>query len=553
MTARTGPEGQVPDGAGAGAEMSSGTGAKGQPLLLAVRSLCVDRPDGTPLLVDVELELRAGEVVALFGASGAGKSTLTTALHEPESLRARGFGVRSGPGVVVTGVGIVPQRGALFDHLSAADNIALALRNAEPPLPADEPAVRSWIARVDLPAAWAARGHAVAHVSGGEAQRLAVARTLAGGRKILLLDEPSVGLDPHRVALLAATLREQIAAGGAAALVVTHDLGFAAALADRFLYMDPVSKRPVLLPVPAAGQPGEVAAVEQALALAVRERLSRETAHAHAPASPGWGARLRAVMAEWLAPFATGARVLAAIPAALRRPRDFLEVARVTLGQALWRPAPFFAIVSLLVGCTLLYIFHRALGGGGLPVRADRVFSLIGSMHVLALAPPLSAILFAATSGSAIAAWLGGMSLTRQTAALRGLGIAEPRYLWLPAWLVLALSYVLLASLFTAGMVAGGVLYLQMYAPEAGDAWALVTADLVDPPAERAVFRARAIVLIGIYALGIASDAVAKGAREKASAESVTAAMVRSVMACTLWVVAVELVSLLVVYGARGG
>ena len=108
---------------------------------------------------------------------------------------------------------------------------------------------------------------------------------------------------------------------------------------------------------------------------------------------------------------------------------------------------------------------------------------------------------------------------------------------------------------FAADGLALGVrdAFLKHSAPEAGDAWALVTADLVDPPAERSVFRARAVVLIVIYALGIASDAVAKGAREKASAESVTAAMVRSVMACTLWVVVVELVSLLVVYGARGG
>ena len=261
---------------------------------------------------------------------------------------------------------------------------------------------------------------------------------------------------------------------------------------------------------------------------------------------------LRAAAREWAAPFAVAAQVLAAIPAALRRPRDLAEVTRVALSQALWRPAPFFVIVSLLVGCTLLYIFHRALGGGGLPVRPDRVFSLIGSMHVLALAPPLSAILFAATSASAITAWLGGMSLTRQTMALRGLGIREDRYLWLPAWLVLAGAYVVLAGVFTVGMIAGGVAYLRLRVPAAGDAFALVTADIFDPPAERSVFRARALVLVLIYAVGIASDAVAKGAREKTSAESVTAAMVRSVMACTLWVVAIELVSLVVVYGARG-
>jgi ABC-type nitrate/sulfonate/bicarbonate transport system ATPase subunit/ABC-type transporter Mla maintaining outer membrane lipid asymmetry permease subunit MlaE len=527
---------------------AGGADERARALLLAVRGLCVDRPDGSPLLADVTLELRAREVVAVFGASGAGKSTLTTALHEPDSLRARGFAVRTAEVVRAGAVGIVPQRGALFDHLSAADNIALALRNAEPPAPATGDAVREWFKKVDLPAAWSAPGHAVAHVSGGEAQRLAVARTLAGGRRVLLLDEPSVGLDPHRVALLAATLRGQIDGGEAAALVVTHDLGFAAAFADRFLYMDPQARGLVELAV----TPGRGEATERALAAAVRERLASERRTDAGAARPGLAARLRGLAAEWAAPFAAGARVLAALPAALRRPRDLVEVLRVTLMQALVRPGPFFVIVSLLIGATLLYIFHRALGGGGLPVRPDRVFSLIGSMHVLALAPPLSAILFAATSGSAITAWLGGMSLTRQTAALRGLGIAEARYLWLPAWLGLALAYVMLAAVFTAGMIAGGVAYLQLRVPQAGDAWALVTADLLDPTAERAVFRTRAAVLVLIYAVGVASDAVAKGGRDKPSAESVTAAMVRSVMACTLWVVAVELVSLMVVYGARG-
>src|SRR5690606_6071151 len=99
---------------------------------------------------------------------------------------------------------------------------------AERPTAATPAAITRWIAALDLPPRWAEAGPALAHVSGGEAQRLAVARTLAGGRQILLLDEPSVGLDPLRVDRLADALREQIAGQGAAALAITHDLEFAA-------------------------------------------------------------------------------------------------------------------------------------------------------------------------------------------------------------------------------------------------------------------------------------------------------------------------------------
>lgn len=533
---------------------AEGTGPSGHGLgdrreLLRVAGLTIARPDGSPLVEGLELTLRAGETAAVFGASGAGKSTLMAAIVEPDLLRARGFAVTAATFRAAGPVGIVPQRGALLDHLGAADNIALALRNAEPPQPASRAEIEKWIAALDLPARWAERGQAVAHVSGGEAQRLAVARTLAGGRAILLLDEPSVGLDPLRVDRLAAALRQQIERQGAAALAITHDLEFAAGFADRFLYLDPAARRLVELPVRRGDTP---AATVVALGAALRERLAQETPHPGGARRRSWGQFSRDVLADRLAPFATLARALAAAPAASRRPRDFAEVARVTLSQGLLRPAAFIAIVSLLVGFTLLYIFHRALSGGGVPVRPDKIFTLIGSMHVLALAAPLSGILFSATSGSAVTAWLGGMSLTRQTAALRGLGIAEARYLWLPAVLGLSLAYLLLAGLFALGMVLGGVIYLKVQVPGVVDPWAVVTADLVDPPAERAPFRVRALVLAVLYAGGIAADAVAKGAREKPSSDAVTAAMVRSVMACTLWIVALELLSLVVLYGGLG-
>lgn len=547
-------------------------------LLLEARGLEIDRPDGAPLLREVELELREGEIIALLGGSGAGKSTLVTALHQREVLEAAGFAVRAQVLERHAGVGLVPQRGALFDHLDVAGNLALAMRNAYPPRQVSAGALQDSLASVDLPTTWAgAESRPVGRLSGGEAQRLAVARTLAGGRRILFLDEPSVGLDPLRVEALADLLRGEIIERKAAALVITHELEFAAGFADRFLFMDRATQRIVELDPLIDVAPDQRRAAREALRSASRPReLRRQVAAAigdqmltrlaaerlpdAGDRRPGLLARLgsgvldslRSVAGAALGGVEVGPRVALQAPRAAVSPRDFFEVFRPVLTQSLWRPAAFFSIVSLLIGFTLLYILHRSIGGGELPIRPERVFSLIGSMHVIALAPPLSGILFSATSANAIVAWLGGMSLTRQTTALEALGISKVRYLWVPAWLGLVLAYLLMAALFTLGMLVGGVLYLEQQVPELGGgrafAWELLTADIVDPPAERAVFRVRAVALCCLYALGIAGDAIAKGARDKHASEDVTIAMVRSVMVVTLWIVALELGSLVLVY-----
>lgn len=526
--------------------------------LLSVRGLSVAAPGGRKILDDVDFELRPGEVVVLLGGSGAGKSTLMGALDDPASLRGKGFEVSFAARDLDAQIGIVPQRGALFDHLDVAGNLALAQRNAAG-VAAGDGRIAEALAAFDLPSQWAQSKRPVHALSGGEAQRVAVARTLAGGRKVLFMDEPSVGLDPLRVDRLADLLRAQIEREGAAALVVTHELAFAAGVADRFVYMDRQTRGLVELEVDPdllrgpRDRPAREAIASQVAAQCLA-RLQAEDAVGGAAPAPA-GRRWRAALLDRLAPFAVAPSALAQIPRAAGRARDFFEVAWVALKQTALRPLPFFGIVSLLVGVTILYILHRALAGGEMPLRADKVFSLIGSMHVVALAPPLCGILFASTAGNAVTAWLGGVSLTRQDEALRGLGIDPRRYLWLPAWLSMVFAFGLMALVFTGGMLVGGALYLVAQVPDfAGEfsrAWELVSADLVDPPADRVVFRTRMVVLFALYAVGIASDAVAKGAKPKASAESVTVAMVRSVMASTLWIVAIELLSLVWIFAGR--
>ena len=88
-------------------------------------------------------------------------------------------------------------------------------------------------------------------------------------------------------------------------------------------------------------------------------------------------------------------------------------------------------------------------------------------------------------------------------------------------------------------MIVGG--YLVCRSLGMPDAWALLTADLIDPRPERAVYAARAGLLVWMYAWGIAADVVAKGTASKPDADAVTRGMTASGVACTLWVVALEL------------
>lgn len=499
--------------------------------LVCVRGLCVSLPGGASIVDAATLELHPGRVVALLGPSGSGKTTLLRAVFDPDELRGAGYKVTVAERTVGAPPAFVPQRGALLDHLDVADNIALAQAGSGlPRLPGP------WLRAVDLDSTFERAGRSVSTLSGGQAQRVAVARVLAAGRRIIVMDEPSVGLDPVGVRTLGRLLVEQARQHQAAIILVTHDLALAGGAADEILFLDPGSQSLTAIAWKGPAEFDEHEVRQRRLAeleSTVEDLLLRE---GHARGSTG----RRRISFDLLAPF----RVAGSGLASAFRPHLFRQSAvvfRRALRESLIRPSAFYATVGALLGFTVPYVIANI----SKDLRSAAVFELIKGTYILSLAPPLSAILFAATSGAAINAWLGGLRLHGQVTALEGLGVPPSRYLWSPAWLALVVGYFATFIIFTASMILGGwVLYDS---ENVRNAFSLLTADFVEAPPTRYPYLIRGFWSVVVYTLAAASIVVAKGKEAKSKSEDVTAAMTSSVMRVTLFVVVMELVTVVLV------
>ncbi|SCG44323.1 ABC transporter ATP-binding protein [Micromonospora rifamycinica] len=179
--------------------------------------------DDRPVLAGVDLTIAAGEVVALLGGSGSGKSTLLRILA---GLDAEA----TGPTRLRGTAAVVFQEHRLLPWKRVGDNVALGVTG---------PDVRARVDRALAEVGLADRRRAwPAELSGGQAQRVAVARALVREPNLLLLDEPFGALDALTRLRMQSLLRRLRAQHGFAALLVTHDVEEALLLADRILLLD---------------------------------------------------------------------------------------------------------------------------------------------------------------------------------------------------------------------------------------------------------------------------------------------------------------------------
>ena len=195
------------------------------------------------MLRDIDLRIQAGERIVVCGPSGSGKSTLIRCINRLEEHQQgvlRVDGVEIGDDIKVIDevrkkVGMVFQQFNLFPHLTVLENLTLSPMwvGKLPKKEADARAMEQ-LQRVRI----AEQAHKYPlQLSGGQQQRVAIARALCLTPKIMLFDEPTSALDPEMIKEVLDVMIE-LAGQGITMVCVTHEMGFAKAVADRVIFMD---------------------------------------------------------------------------------------------------------------------------------------------------------------------------------------------------------------------------------------------------------------------------------------------------------------------------
>ncbi len=200
-------------------------------------------PHRVEALVDISIEVAAGEVVVVIGPSGSGKSTLLRCLNHLETankghILVDGIDIldpKTNINKVRAEVGMVFQSFNLFPHKTVVENITLAqlvVRKRKKEEALDK--AMTLLKKVGI------EDKANVYpdqLSGGQQQRVAIARALAMDPKVMLFDEPTSALDPEMIGEVLDVMKT-LAKEGMTMVVVTHEMGFAREVADRVIFMD---------------------------------------------------------------------------------------------------------------------------------------------------------------------------------------------------------------------------------------------------------------------------------------------------------------------------
>ena len=243
----------------------------------------------------------------------------------------------------------------------------------------------------------------------------------------------------------------------------------------------------------------------------------------------GPGGRREGALADWVRWLPEWTASLSCTPGVLRRGR---RAARKTLWESLrltvWRGTAFYGLVGLIFAAIFLFIFWQSLAF----LDTGRIVVEFGPQIVLRLAPPFAAILVAAVAGSAVSAWVGPMSRSRQLDALEVLGVNTRRHLTGQAWIGLVSGNLVGTAGFAAALVLGFSAYLLVTGEES-------VTDLLrgfETPAS-------AVAALKTLAYGtiVASVTIYQARKPKKRSIDVAAGITRAIAHATVWVMLAEL------------
>ncbi len=421
------------------------------PPAITMRNVTIRLPDGRVLVDKVSIDIEAGEFVLLAGPSGSGKSTLLREIagfidpDDPVHIEVEGTITVDPP---VNGTGIVFQTLALFDEMNAQKNVEFALAHG------GSGATMKTEANQRLEALGVNPLTPLRQLSGGELQRVALARTLAMERPILLFDEPTTGLDPmrsHEIADRIAALHRE---SGRTIVVVTHDFAPFMRHAPRCLLIDPS---------------------ERSLRDVTREDMTSYFDHTTTTVEPPGLDGPRSAL-RWARLFEEPGRVAAMVGAAAVWPFLGWRQAKWKLFY-LWlylrmtligTTAIYVAIAGLMLGFVSIFfsfseIPHAAVT---LPLMSDEMLGGAGSSAFRVLVPLLTAALIAGKCGAAISADIGARRLTRQFEAMRSFGAHPRAYFYGNIVLALAVAAPTLALIAYATNCYASLVAFLMTSPE---------------------------------------------------------------------------------------
>ena len=226
------------------------------PSIIELKNVCKSFDD-TEVLHNINLSIQEGEVVVIIGPSGSGKSTLLRGINCLEMITSGelivdGIKIPAEQGrirQIRLEVGMVFQQFNLFPHMTALENVAFGPRKARKMNKAEATdTARNLLDKVGLAEF---ENKLPGQLSGGQQQRVAIARALAVNPKVLLFDEPTSALDPEMIGEVLDVMKSIAKDSGMTMVVVTHEMGFAAQVGDRLIFMDDGR-------IVEEGKPGEV-------------------------------------------------------------------------------------------------------------------------------------------------------------------------------------------------------------------------------------------------------------------------------------------------------